>query len=312
MKKKDMLKKLSLLLVCMCACFLVACSKNNDDDNQPSVSPSAEVTTTDDANGTTDDPDMTNTNDANDQTTTSTGDIPGTRAASEANPINDNIRGYYSETIPYSTLENEIIDELDFEQLDLSKTRYYYNYVDLDDDGIDEIIMQLNGEYTSTDDGDTVLIIEQTRKANESEEDDDGFEIVDKFTMFANPVIISDNTTKGWKDIIFMEPNGDNKTIYKKLVYDGSKYTKIADAEVIENIDDINGVALLCNDIADDTENNNGLYFGASENNTANNEGNATGNGTNTANNEGTVNGNDTNLANNEANASANSDSKKN
>lgn len=266
MKTKTLSKKLSILFVCLMAMCLVGCSNKSSDNknaNEPSATADnkANEDTQDDVvagseTGTNGNTDANNT--ANDDSVTAT-PVPGTPQASEANPINDKIRGYYSETVAYPLLEKEIIDELDLENMDMTGTRYYYNFVDLNDDGMDEIIVQLNGEYNTTKDGDTVLIVKQTN-TKDDEEDDDGFDVIAKYTAFANPVIVSDKKTNGYRDLIFMEPDSD-PTTYKKVTFDKKDYGKMSDAKTVNNIDDITGVALLCNDVASDTDNNTGLFF---------------------------------------------------
>lgn len=264
---------MSILFVCLMAMCLVGCADNTDNGN--ANEPNATQDTNDNDNGNGNNPsdvvagseDGTTGNQSDAGTATATDNpngagtaMTGTPQASEANPINDNITGFYSETVAYPLLENEIIDELDYENLDMSKTRYYYNYVDLNGDNVDEIIVQLNGEYSTTKDGDTVLIVEQTN-ANDDDDDDDGFDVIAQFTAFANPVIVSDNKTNGYRDLIFINP-GSNPTTYKKVTYGRDDYGKMSSAKTIENLDDVTGVALLCNDVASDTQNGEGLFFG--------------------------------------------------
>lgn len=278
MKKTKRFKKVSLLLVCLMAVCLAGCGGNGGttdngttNNGTTEATPSADTgTTTGSDNGTLDDvasgsetgTENTGTGDTADADTSSVNGAgtfaTGTAQASEANPINDNIRGWTSETLRYPILESEIVDELDYENLDLSNTRYYYNYVDLNNDGKDEIVVQLNGEYSTTDDGDTLLIVEQEREY--LDDDDDGFDIIAQYTGFVNPIIISDNTTNGYKDIIFMNATS-NPTTYSKIEYGKDGYKKMKDAVTITSLDDITGVALLCNDIAEDTDNQTGLYF---------------------------------------------------
>lgn len=269
MKRKTMYKKFSMVLVCLMAIFLIGCGNNNTADNnganepaasaEPSAAPSGDTQSgvvagseTGQTNNNTTSGNTQNNADINGAGTAMT----GTPQASEANPINDRIKGYYSETVPYPLLETEIIDELDYENLDMSSTRYYYNYVDLNDDGIDEILVQLNGEYNTTKNGDTLLIVEQERRDND-DLDDDGFDVIAQYTAFVNPVIVSDHKTNGYRDLIFMNPNGT----YSKVVYGRDDYKNMSTAQTLTNIDDISGVALLCNDVAADTENNTGLLF---------------------------------------------------
>lgn len=278
--KKKLLKKATMFVVCMGAMCLVACGNNDTagDNNNASAEPetSGNAATgsetgigndgNTDADTSQNDNAANNDSDANANGVTSNDNTAiGTPNAAKANPINDKITGYYSETAAYGTLENELIDELDLENKDMTKTRYYYNYVDLNDDGTDEVIAELVGDTVSNSAGNLVCIVNQDM--DDDNEDDDGFDIVQKFNCFANPIIISDHKTKGWKDIIIMEQDNSDKTVYRKLVYDGTKYTDISDAETMSNIDDITGVAILCNDIAGDSQdsNSNALYFSANE-----------------------------------------------
>lgn len=293
--KKKFLKKATMLVVCLGAMCLVACGNNdtggNNNNNNASTEPDTAGTAgagtengmgNDDtanedtdantsqndnaagkdsdanANGVTSNSNIGNTNGTNNTTV-------GTPNAAKANPINDKITGYYSETAAYGMLESELIDELDLETQNMSKTRYYYNYVDLNDDGTDEVVVELVGSTVSNSAGDLVCIVNQDM--DDDNKDDDGFDIIQKFNCFANPIIVSDHKTKGWKDIIIMEQNKNDKTVYRKLVYDGKKYTDISKAETMSNIDDVTGVALLCNDIAGDSSNSNSsaLYFAANK-----------------------------------------------
>lgn len=280
MNRKKIYKSLSMLCICLAMVFLVGCGNNGatkngtnggtnnggtgtqDDaggdtgsDTQDDVASGSETGTGNGANtdagtnGNGDDASGTNT-DANNGGTGTT----GTPQASEANPINDDIEGFYSETVAYPLLESEIIDELDYENLDMTKTRYYYNYVDLNDDGTDEIIVQLNGDRNTTKDGDTVLIVEQNRAVTG---DDDGFDVEAQFTAFANPIIVSDHKTNGYRDLIFQNPDGT----YSKVEFGDDEYKDITDAVEIDTLDGITGVALLCNDVASDTKNDTGLFF---------------------------------------------------
>ncbi|SES73118.1 hypothetical protein [[Clostridium] polysaccharolyticum] len=266
MKRKIFSKKISILFVCLMAICLAGCAGKTDNGN--ANEPNATQNTDDNKDnpsdvaagsesGAADNPSdgVKATDNPNGAGTAMT----GTPQASKANPINDNITGFYSETAAYPLLESEIIDELDYENQDMSKTRYYYNYVDLDGDNIDEIIVQLNGEYNTTKDGDTVLIVKQTN-ADDDDDDDDGFDVIAQFTAFANPVIVSDNKTNGYRDLIFINPDSD-PTTYKKVTYGKDGYGKMSDAKTIENLDNVTGVALLCNDIAADTQKEEGLFF---------------------------------------------------
>ncbi len=64
-----------------------------------------------------------------------------TESVSERFP--EGITEQYAETDAYPDLVQLIIDHYDIPEEYLSKTKYYYNYVDLNDDGKEEILQLL-------------------------------------------------------------------------------------------------------------------------------------------------------------------------
>lgn len=165
---------------------------------------------------------------------------------------NDNIKGILSEAVSNSELEKALIDEFDLTDEQAKETRYYYNYVDLNGDGKNEIFAEVVGPYTSGSGGDSAAIFN----------DNNGIlEEIDDFTLVRNPVIISSNKTNGWNDIIFeSSDNGTNKK-YVVLKYDGKDYSDVNESETIDSIENISGSAIISNNMEYDIENGNGLYL---------------------------------------------------
>lgn len=70
-----------------------------------------------------------------------------------------------------------------------SKTRYYYNHIDLNEDGTDEIFVVVVGEYTKVSFGDPALIL--------SEQADGTFQVIESFEGIHTPVTVSERMTNG-------------------------------------------------------------------------------------------------------------------
>lgn len=165
---------------------------------------------------------------------------------------NDNIKSILSETASNSELEKALIDEFDLTDEQAKETRYYYNYVDLNDDGKNEIFAEVVGPYTGGSGGNSAVIFKDNNGVLEE---------VDDFKFVKNPVIISSNKTNGWNDII-CESSGEG-TIKKYVVlkYDGEDYSDVDESETIDSIDDISGSAIIANDMSYDEKSGNELYL---------------------------------------------------
>lgn len=178
-----------------------------------------------------------------------------TNKENESNAIlidNDKITTSLSEDKENTELAKAIIDKLDLDQEAAKETRYYYNYVDLNDDGVKEIFVELVGSYTSGSGGDTAIIFT----------DNNGkLEEVEEFTLIHNPVIISDEKTNGWKNIIVPKSGGGAKQEYVALKYNGKNYSNVNESNTIDSIDNISGIAIISNDMAKDIEQGKGLYL---------------------------------------------------
>ena len=123
-------------------------------------------------------------------------------------------------------------------------TRYYYEYVDLNDDGTDEILAVAVGMYTSGSGGDSAVLIQPVT----------GMNVKQQFTLVRTPILVSDQTTDGAHDLIFLRGGGGSEPALVRLTCTDGVYSNPADAEVLENLDGITGHAILCNDLAADLD----------------------------------------------------------
>ena len=118
-------------------------------------------------------------------------------------------------------------------------TRYYYDYVDLNDDGAEEIFAVAMGMYTSGSGGDSALLVQPYA----------GMNVAQRFTLVRTPVLISDQTTDGAHDLIFLRSGGGSEPAFVRLTCTDGIYSNPADEEVLESLDGVTGTAILCNDL---------------------------------------------------------------
>lgn len=156
------------------------------------------------------------------------------------------IKGMKASTTANASLEKLIAKEYDIPDDFLNQTTYYYNNVDLNDDGKDEIFVMINGLYTSGSGGNSALLVSESNGV---------LHIDQRFTLINGPVIISDNKTNGVHDLIVPNYGGGAKSQYKVLTSNGTSYTTVNDAKSIDTLDGVKGKAIIANDIVKEIAN---------------------------------------------------------
>lgn len=151
-----------------------------------------------------------------------------------------------AETKAYPALEALIIDQYDIPDDALNETSYYYNYVDLNDDGHKEIFVVVKGPYTSGSGGSSALWVS---------EDMGQLYVNQQFTLVNTPVIISDNKTNGMHDLIVPYYGGGAKNQYKVLTGGEAAYSSINDSKSIKTLDGVTGKAIIANDLVKEIQN---------------------------------------------------------
>lgn len=167
------------------------------------------------------------------------------------------ITGVYAETSRHAALERLIIDYFDIPEEDLGTTKYYYNYVDVDADGAEEIFTVVMGPYSSGSGGSTALLV----KENGSGE----VHLQQALTLIQTPVIISDQITNGYKEIVVMYSGGGASGSYVALTANNGKYTPVNDGRTLEGLEGITGQAIISNEIAKDMEEGKAMYLSPGE-----------------------------------------------
>ncbi|WP_155592222.1 M56 family metallopeptidase [Lysinibacillus cavernae] len=171
----------------------------------------------------------------------------------ETKKINEKIVGILAEPQPNAQLEKIIVEYLQIPNEFLETTKYYYNYVDLDEDGNEEIFTVLMGPYTSGTGGSTALLLKQ--------QDTGEWQVKQEFTLIQTPIIISDKVTNGNKEIIVMNAGGGAKGNYVVLSTKGDSYTAVNEGTVIQGLEGVTGKAIISNDLLKDMEDGKALYL---------------------------------------------------
>lgn len=157
-----------------------------------------------------------------------------------------------SETAPYKLLEDSIADYLNIPEEYRAKTRYCYNYVDLDNDTVQEILVVVTGDYTSGTGGATALHLVPTLTGK--------LHLAQQFTLINMPIIVSDKMTNGHKELIVLMSGGGTESKYVVLTMQDGKYRDVNNGTTIASLQGVKGVALMSDDAADGIKKN-GLYL---------------------------------------------------
>ena len=144
-----------------------------------------------------------------------------------------------AQTEHYPELAAVIAETYGIPQEEWGGTRYYYDYVDLNDDGVDEIFAVVMGMYTSGSGGDSALIVQPAA----------GMTVSQQFTLVRSPILVSDQLTNGAHDLIFLRSGGGSEPAFVRLTNTDGIYGNPADAEVLPDLNGITGTAILCNDV---------------------------------------------------------------
>lgn len=152
----------------------------------------------------------------------------------------------YAETVEYPALAEFLISYFEIPEEYQTESRYYYNYTDLNEDGTKEIIALVVGDYTTGSGGDTILLIEG---------EEDNFSVTEAFYMVRTPVIISDNITNGWHDLIFPVYGSGIEAGYTICHHSETETYMSESNEFVEDLDEsISGHQILSNNLIDDMD----------------------------------------------------------
>lgn len=137
-------------------------------------------------------------------------------------------------------LEQAIEEEFHLKEMG-GNVKYYYNKVDLNEDGNPEVFVYLVGPYVCGTGGCSGAIFEQ--KNGE-------YKLLSRFSLVRNPVIISDTKTNGYRDIIMYVAGGGIESFYAWVKYDGTTYPVNPSTQPrVEPGTKVDGIAIFADDI---------------------------------------------------------------
>lgn len=151
---------------------------------------------------------------------------------------------------PDPALEEAILAQLEgYENCDMNPgqgVRYFYNTVDLNNDNTFETIVYLVGGFTCGTGGCTTLIFRSGGGHHE---------LVSHLTLTSNPILVSHETTSGWRDLVLYVSGGGVKPSYHRLGFTGNSYPENPSIEAaLERDALISGDAYIANEISFDTQ----------------------------------------------------------
>lgn len=158
-----------------------------------------------------------------------------------------------AETEANPELEQAIIDYYEIPEESWGATKYYYNYVDLNGDGTEEILAVVMGPYTSGTGGSSMLWVlpYADMVVNQS------------LTLINTPIIVTKEATNGQeygtRGLIVQRSGGGAETEFVLLTCDDGVYKEVNEGEVLESLEGVEGTAIICNDLLADMENGNYL-----------------------------------------------------
>lgn len=151
-----------------------------------------------------------------------------------------NIKYKASETDKDPDLEKVIVDYLEYNKDEDDSLVYHYNNIDLNGDGKKEAFVFLIGDYVSGSGGSVALLIDREK-----------LEVISDFTLVRVPVVISEEETNGYKDIIMQVSDASLESSYVIMQYDGQGYP--SNPSMLEKIEDgtsVKGLAIIANEVS--------------------------------------------------------------
>lgn len=126
--------------------------------------------------------------------------------------------------------------------------RYFYNKIDLNDDQVPETFVYLVGPTVCGTGGCSGLLLE---------EKDGEYKVKTRFSLVRTPIMIQNETTNGWKDIVMYVTGGGIEPGYHQLKYNGKTYPSNPSVEPIIKEEKIKGIGILNDELTQD----NGIVF---------------------------------------------------
>lgn len=154
--------------------------------------------------------------------------------------IPDSVETMNSETEPDQKIRHAIVDYYEVPDEELANTRYYYNHVDLNDDGKDEILVLAVGQYVGGSGGTSALLL------------NDDMTVRQAFTAFNAPVVISEESTNGYHNLVLERTDGGSSEIVELTASEDGIYENVWDTEKMVDPNELKGTAVICDNMTYD------------------------------------------------------------
>ena len=146
-----------------------------------------------------------------------------------------------SETKRDQRLEKALKEEFNLEE-ERNQVRYYYNKVDLNDDGINEVFAYPVGPPVCGTGGCSAAIFKR---------ENGEYKLLSRFSLVNNPIIISNNKTNGYRDIIMYVTGGGIESFFAELKYNGTSYPGNPSVQPeVKPGTKVSGIAIIADDIS--------------------------------------------------------------
>lgn len=146
-----------------------------------------------------------------------------------------------SETEPDLKLEEAFSKEYGLKRGE-DKVRYYYNRIDLNGDGKPETFVYLTGPTVCGTGGCSALIVQKA---------DGQYKIASRFSLVRPPIIIRDQVTNGWKNIIMYVSGGGMEGRYKELIFNEGTYPQNPSIQPDVKNGRIKGTGIISGDLTE-------------------------------------------------------------
>lgn len=151
----------------------------------------------------------------------------------------------YGEDVPYPELSAFLAEYFAVPEEQLAETRYYYNYIDLNEDGADEIVAAVTSEELEEASGHPILILEADTRG--------GFTVLTLLEEVHTPVVIDDAQTDGWHNVIPAVYGGMTSPGFLIYHYGENGY-QAGEEDFVETLQGISGVQILSDNFIDDLD----------------------------------------------------------
>jgi hypothetical protein len=164
----------------------------------------------------------------------------------ESEKISDSVlnvmKTYASEDSKSEAIEFSVNQVHFSDYTEIPEYRYFYNYINLDEDEDQEIMVYLVGLEFSGSGGSTLDIYDIV---------DDTLVHVSTMTLVNNPIYISETITNGWHDIILYVSGGGAEANYRLMKFDETYPTNPSVEEILP-INDYKVIEVINDDITPD------------------------------------------------------------